>query len=127
MTVDITTEIDKEANLRTHKVTGGVTVDSLLAKLGEIYSRPDFQADMNSLWDLRGAEFLSMTSSELEKLANFVVGHWGTGGKSRAALVVSRDFEFGLSRMYEIFVESRMSGEVEVFRDLDEALAWVKS
>jgi len=123
----ITTEIDKKAGLRKHKVTGDLTVESLLAELGKIYSGPDFQTDMDVLWDLRDAKFQSVSSAEVQRVSDFVAAHWGTGGKSRAALVVSRDFEFGMTRMYEIFLESRSSVRVRVFRDLDKALKWIGS
>jgi hypothetical protein len=56
-----------------------------------------------------------------------VAVHWATAGKSKAALVVSGDFEFGLSRMYEIFLESKTSNDVMVFRDIQKAMAWVTS
>lgn len=125
--MDITTEIDVKANLRIHKVTGDVTVKSIMAKLEQVYSEPDFDPEMNVLWDMREAKMSSVSSSDVEQLSNFVAGRWGTGGRSRAALVVSRDFEFGISRMYEIFLESRSATQVQVFRDFDEALLWIKS
>ena len=125
--MNITMEIDETANLRTHRVTGDLTMDAVFAELEQVYSKPDFQPDMNVMWDLRGATITSMSSAEIQRLSDFVAGRWGPGGKSRAALVVSRDFEFGLTRMYEIFLESRMSVQVQVFRDLDEAMKWIKS
>ena len=51
--MEITTNIDKEAGLRTHKVTGIVSKNDLLAKLDEIYSTPGLDPDMNVLWDLK--------------------------------------------------------------------------
>ena len=124
--MEITTEIDKKANLRKHKVTGDLTVESLLAELGKIYSEPEFQADTDVLWDLRDAKFTSVSPADVQRVSDFVAGHWGVG-KSKAALIVSRDFEFGMTRMYEILLESRTSAQVRVFRDLDEALKWIGS
>jgi hypothetical protein len=123
----ITIEIDEKANLRKHTVTGNVTFDEVFAELKRVYLSPDFQPDMNSLWDITKAKVTSMSSAEIHKVSDFVAAHWGPGGKSRAALVVSTDFEFGISRMVEILLESRMSAQVQVFRDIDEALKWVTS
>ncbi|MBW2192582.1 MAG: hypothetical protein JRF27_02220 [Deltaproteobacteria bacterium] len=125
--MEITTNIDKEAGLRTHKVTGTLSIDDLMAKLGEIYSIPDFQPDMNVLWDLRSADLASFSTSDIQKVRDFVGYKWGTGGSSRAALVVSRDIDFGLSRMYEISLESITTSLLQVFRDFDEALTWLRS
>lgn len=121
----ITTHIDDKFNLRIHQVTGSTTLDDIVSTLKEIYSEPDFNSEMNVLWDLRGADLASFFTSNIQKLRDFVSAHWGTEGKSLAALIVSRDLEFGLSRMYEFFVESKTSNKVRVFRDYDEAFEWV--
>lgn len=123
--VGITTHIDKKFNLRIHQVTVSTTLDDIVSTLKGLYSEPDFNSEMNVLWDLRGADLASFLTSNIQKLRDFVSAHWGTEGKSRAALIVSRDLEFGLSRMYEFFIESKTSNKVRVFRDYDEALEWV--
>ena len=125
--MEITTDIDREAGLRTHKVTGTLSLNDLMAKLDEIYSIPDFQPEMNVLWDLRNADLASFSSSDIYEVRDFVGYKWGTGGSSRAALVVSRDIDFGLSRMYEISLESITTSTLQVFRDFDEALSWLRS
>jgi hypothetical protein len=125
--MELITEIDEKVNLRRVKVTGEVAFAPVMAELERLYASPDFRPDMNVLWDLREAKVSSISSSEVQRLTDLVAQHWGTGGKSRAAFVVSRDFEFGLSRMYGIFLESRMPTQVQVFRDINEALQWVTS
>lgn len=125
--MEFDTRIDKSANLRIHKVSGTVTVADLVAKLKELYSSPTFEPDMNVLWDLRDARIESAKSPEIDDLSLFVAGHWATSGKSKAALVVSGDFEYGLSRMYEVFLESKSPNDVMVFRNIEKAMAWVKS
>jgi hypothetical protein len=123
----ITTKIDKESNLRLHNVTGALTLNELMAKLEEVYSEPDFTPEMNVIWDLREADLALFTTADIRKVRNYVSKHWGTGKGNRAALVVLRDLDFGLSRMYEFFLESRTSSEVQVFRDYDKALEWITS
>lgn len=125
--MEFTTHIDEGANLRMHKVSGVVTKESLIERLNEIYSAPDFISDMNVLWDLREADLSSFQSPDIQHLRDFVKDHWATGGTSKAALVVSRDLDFGLSRMYEFFIKDRTTNDVRVFRDMDEARDWVSS
>ncbi|MFC1829337.1 hypothetical protein ACFL0O_06985 [Thermodesulfobacteriota bacterium] len=125
--MEITTNIDKTAGLRTHKVTGVVSKNDLLLKLEEIYSIPDFEPDMNVLWDLRNADLASFSSDDIHRVRDFVVHKWGTDGTNRAALVVSRDIDFGLSRMYQVSLESITASKLQVFRDMDKALAWLRS
>ncbi len=121
------TKIDKKLGVRMHKVAGEVTVSDILAELKQVYSKPDFDSTLNVLWDLRQARLVSTSSMEVDELSRFVADHWGKPGGSRGALVVSRDFEFGLTRMYEVFLESKTPNDVTVFRDYDEALEWIKS
>lgn len=125
--VDIETMIDGEANLRIHTVRGKLVFDLLMKKLGEIYSLPGFKADMHALWDLREADLSAFTTAEVHRVKDYVKKRWGKKGVSRAALVVEGDMDYGLSRMYEMLMESETSSEVRVFRDFDEALQWVTS
>jgi hypothetical protein len=121
----ITTRIDKESNLRLHTVKGTLTLKELLEKLKEVYSEPDYRPEMDVIWDLREADLSPFSTSDIRKVGDYVSGHWGAESGSKAALVVSRDLDFGLSRMYEFFLESRTSSEVQVFRDYDEAMDWI--
>jgi len=125
--MNITTEINKKDNLRIHKVTGRIVYDELINELKEIYSKPDFNLEMNNLWDLRDADVSSFPSEQVQDIQSFVSQHWGESGKSRSALIVSADVAYGLSRMYEIMSEDKTAGKIMVFRDYEEALKWVKS
>jgi hypothetical protein len=124
MTIEV--EIDKKANLRKHKVTGILTLDALQNKLREIYEEPDYNPDMDVLWDLREADLSSFEADDVDKLSDMVSKFWGTEGKSRAALVVSKDLDYGLSRMYEMLLENRISSIVRIFREIDAALEWIE-
>jgi len=122
-----TTDIDKGTALRRHKVIGKLSKNKLLESLGKLYTAPDFQPDMDVLWDLREADLSVFSTVDIELVRDFVGARWGTGGSSRAALVVSRDVDFGLSRMFEMLLESHTTSKVQVFRDMDEALEWLGS
>jgi hypothetical protein len=121
----ITTSIDRAGGLRTHKVTGDLLPEELTSVLDEVYSEPEHDPDMNVLWDLREASVASFTIKDVEALRDFVAPNWGTGGRSLAALVVSDDLQYGMSRMYEMLSESRTGGKIRVFRDMDEAVGWL--
>jgi len=125
--MEIVTQFDKKAKIRIHRVKGIVKLQSLLQTLKGIYSASDFQADLNSLWDMREADISSFVTADVEQVRDLVGKFWGTGGESRSALVVTGNFEFGLSRMYELLLQSKTTSEVQVFRDLDKAKAWLAS
>ena len=125
--MNVTTNINKKDNLRIHKVTGRIVFDKLMEALNEIYSKPDHNPEMNTLWDLRDADVSSFPSVQVQHIQSFVSKYWGKSGKSRSALIVSEDVAYGLSRMYEIMSEGKTAGKIMVFRDYEEALKWVNS
>jgi len=125
--MEIRSTIMKDKNLRTHTVSGVLAVDQLLKHLRGIYASPDFQSDMDVLWDLRDADFSAISSADVESVRDLVKDHWGLSGKSKAALIVSGDQDFGMSRMYEILMDQVTENKVMVFRDRKEAYKWIEN
>ena len=123
--MEISTQINKERNVRSHKVDGLINVNELKEMLAAFYKSPEYDPDMNVLWDLWDADFSSVTSEEVKSLTRMVEKHWGQGRKSKAALIVSGDLDYGLSRMYEILLSGSSPNNVMVFRNYDEAEKWL--
>ena len=48
-----------------------------------------------------------------------------TEGKPRLAVVVSRDYDFGMARMLELTSAEDLPHEFGIFRSLDEACDWL--
>jgi hypothetical protein len=122
----ISTHIDTEKQIRTHNVHGMLNVNELTRQLREIYSSPEYDPDMNVIWDLRKADFSAIEASEVTSFMEFVSKHWGQGGKSKGALVVSRDLDYGMSRMYEMLMEGATTSTITVFKNIDEAKKWLE-
>ena len=113
--------IDHARDFAVVTVHGEATFDGLM----EVYEAlaVDGQFSVRKrLWDLRDAT-VAMTTAELERL-----GHEGQARdnqrSSRAAVVASRDVDFGLARVNEVYRASS-STEMRVFRDLEEAREWL--
>jgi len=122
----LTTEIDKKNNLRIHTVDGPLDFKALQRILKETYSSQDYNSDMSVLWDIRKSDLSSFTSAQIQEIKNLVKKQWGTGGMSRAAIVVSRDIDYGLTRMYELISSEETKSEIRVFREYPEAVQWLK-
>ena len=120
----IKTHIDPDTGLRRHEVQGKFTLVDIRQTLEAIYSHPDFRPDANVLWDLRDGT-PDMSADDVRQLADFVAQNWGPGGKSKAAFVVSSDYQFGMSRMYEMLLKSQSRNALMVFRDIDDAERWL--
>jgi len=120
----IETEYDAKAGLRIHTVSGDFSFDELRETLETLYSHPGFDPDADSLWDLRRAK-VDFSAKDVRVLAEFVATNWGGGGQSRAVIVASKDFEFGMARMYQAVLEDQTPNPVRVFREIDQAKRWL--
>lgn len=121
----IETYIDRDKRLRTHKVSGKLDLTKLVSVLKELYESNNFDYEMDVMWDLRDADLASFTFDKIEQLRDYVTGHWGTKGKSRAALLVNSDLDYGLSRMYEMLSNGKTKSKIRAFRNLDDAMKWL--
>ena len=74
------------------------------------------------LWDLRGARF-DLEADEVRSLAEFIK-RISAARDLRTAFVVSRDLEFGLLRMFEVFRETDCAA-TSTFRDKQQAVEWL--
>ena len=123
----VSTEINKKKNIRSHIVRGVIDISELTEYLKEIYNSSDFDPEMNVFWDLQEADFSCISTEHVTSFMEYVSKQWGAGGKSKAALVVSRDAAYGMSRMYQTLMDGANSSEIAVFRDKDKAKEWIEA
>jgi hypothetical protein len=121
----ISTRIDIAADVRVRTVNGKLTFAELRDALESVYAQPDYRPDQSVLWDLRNAVLTAFSAEEVRAVADLVRMRWGTQGAPKAALVVCRDADFGMARMFEMQLGLWGTGEIRVFRDMDEAMAWL--
>lgn len=122
----VTTTIDSETGLRTHVVTGELTTRELIETIEQAFSRADFQPGSDAMWDFQGATGSDLTVREIRSIADAVKRHRSGDTGTRVAIVVARDLDFGLARMYEQMLVASTEVRVMVFRDRDEAEVWLK-
>lgn len=123
--VEVSTRINTENNLRIHTIVGYVSKDELLSKLLEIYARPDFNPNMNTLWDVRCADLKSVVMSDVVEAVDFVQEQWKIGKPIRVAFLVASEMDYTLATMYETLLEGNAKLKNRIFRSLDEAMSWL--
>jgi hypothetical protein len=123
--MNIVTVFDHERRLRTHQVSGGITLAAFRRILEGLYASKQFHPDMNALWDLRQADFSGILPEDVRELMHVVVSLWGPGGKCRSAVLVASAVEFGVARTYASQFGRNAPCEIRVFLDLREASQWL--
>ena len=123
----ITTEVNLKKKIRYHIVKGAIDVHELSEYLKDLYNSLDSGPDMNACWDLQEADFTSVSSEDVRVIMKYVNQHWGKEGKNKAALVVSRDLGYGMSRMFQAMMDGKSSNEINIFKDINEAKKWIEA
>jgi hypothetical protein len=103
-----------------------VTDQSLLDYQQDVWSDPALQG-FDELIDFRALEKIEVSTAGLEAVAAVAARMDDAAHQSRFAIVVGSTFSYGLSRMYESMRSLNESSvrEVMVFKDMDEARAWL--
>ena len=114
--------IDREAGLLIIVVEGELVFEELLSFLKAVYEDDFFPS--GSLFDMRAATSSDASTSQMRSLVALIEQRRRNPGPSRWAIVVSRDVDFGLSRMFEVFAD-KIPTDICVFRDIDEAKQWL--
>ena len=115
---------DPEMGIWVIRLTGSVSVEDALEASRTIDASASPLRDAPRLWDARAVgEGPTVGSKDLRGLA---AGPDAKEARGRVAVVVRRDVDFGLARMYEAYV-AESPAELRVFREYSEAVAWLVS
>jgi hypothetical protein len=121
----ISYRIDAERNLVLAEAHGVLTDDDIINFRKRLLEDPAFQPGMHELSDYRRAERHELTTEGLQRFIEHDKSVMEKlGSDYRIAIVTRSDLHFGFSRMYIAGV-SDILPEVQVFRDIDEAEAWL--
>ena len=113
--------IDRDRTLVLSRAWGVLTDRQLIGAARALAADPGFQPHFRQLADLHAVTSVQVSGAGIRSMARVVP--FGRG--SRRAIVVSSDAAYGLARMFET-LRSDLADEVEVFRSLEAALAWLK-
>jgi hypothetical protein len=107
-------------------LSGPIAIDKWKEAYHQLLSHPDFRKDMDTLWDFRAVEEIhTLQPSDMHAIAREVTDRAEKRGAGRVALVMAREVDFGLARMYELMSDGLVPLSIRVFRDLGEAEAWL--
>jgi len=123
--VPIHIAVDETRKLRTVTMWGSVDDKELVETFSQCWSAPDFDPSMREFHDLSKLEGSEVTTAGLRELARIDLALNTQGATlGRAAVYAPSDLRFGISRMYQAFVDAS-DGSIEVFRDRRAALEWL--
>lgn len=120
----VTYELDRDAGYIETRCAGEVTMQEVLGHFAELEADPTLPERLDVFLDLDDMDNLpqsgQMQSAALAAGRLKTKLEWGS-----CAILASRDGIFGIARMFESFADGRF-GDTRVFRDRDEAEAWMR-
>jgi hypothetical protein len=114
-------EIDKERRLITSTASGIITLEEVWAHQEKLDKDPDFDPSFAQLLDVTQVTKLKLSSEDVRRVAES--NTFSTN--PRLAIVATSSLVYGMARMFQIFREMKGEEKTRVFRDRDEAVAWV--
>ena len=121
--MSIQQHLDGERNVMVFTVSGALGLEELRATLESVYAQPEYAT--RSLFDMRDAAPGGLSAPEMESLVGLIRSLRSDRAPSRWAILAARDVHFGLARMFEAYA-SNLPVEIRVFRDPEEAVAWLE-
>lgn len=120
----ITYSIDRERNVVFTTIRGVLTDDELLDHKMRLTSDPNFKSGMVELSDAREVGELAVTAEGVGRFVTQDSKDSELLKDYKLAIVASEDVVYGMARMYQTLTEKNVPA-VRIFRDLDEAKAWL--
>lgn len=122
----IRTRFDRALGIVIHQMVGDLHPEEVLASQRKLYASSDHDPTMPVLWDARSAHAWVVDFGGMSAMVERSRELWGSMRGGRTAIVVSSDADYGMGRMYQSLAEN-MPRKLEVFRDFDLAVAWLKT
>jgi hypothetical protein len=107
------------------KLSGRPTPAAFDEYFDALLAHDDWEPGMSVLTDETNLDGSTITVREVKDIAERCARRKSELGSVRTAILVARDLEYGMNRMWAVFVEGKWNVEVALFRSRDEALAWL--
>jgi len=120
----VKTVIDKKTGVMIRTVTGKITFEEIKSSYEASVTHPNFQKDMNVIWDVRDADASKFDNQDVIRIARYFETQLKDHADYKVAVIVSRDLEFGLSRTYQV-AAADLPAKIEIFINLEDAKKWV--
>ena len=107
--------------------SGNISSSEIIKALHGLLQDSQFKSGMDILWDFRQVKTENMRADQIREIVSFIKNNQEKRGANyRVALVVSRDIDFGLARMYEAYTQE-LPFQLQIFKQLSAAEDWLNT
>ena len=116
-----------EKELAIVHVSGQATAKGFSETTEALVSSPKWTPGMNILIDYSDLDLSNAASTNVNSFARALAPHRDQLGSGLCACVNTKPLNFGLGRMWQVFMEEHSNLKVAVFYDINEAKNWLQS
>ncbi len=120
-----TIQISQDQSLFTVITEGDGDAQGIISFLKDIISHPEWQAGKHILLDHRKLQIDQIQLAGIEKVSDYFKTIGPKLGDGKIALVMNRHIDFGIARSWENITRHDVVIRIKVFREMDQALAWL--
>ena len=114
---------DEDKNIAYIKLSGMLSSKAILGAFDLAVADKRYKDGIRRLWDFRDADLFSLKSETVISMAQYSSIYPPGINDVKVAFLVSREIEYGLSRMFQMTSESRTP--IQVFRVMAETEKWM--
>ncbi|MGI9325861.1 MAG: hypothetical protein ACR2PZ_11625 [Pseudomonadales bacterium] len=119
-------EVDRSLHRVWFRATGIYAQAEAFQSIQDMVDHPDFLSGDDVLVDMTEVEEVPLLSADILKKVEFDKGLIAKLGTANWAFVTPTDLLYGFARMYQSLMDDAPI-QVEAFRDLEAAVAWLDS
>ena len=121
----ISYEILPEKHLVVNTIGGRFDFARYQDLMERILDDPRFVPSMHMFWDFTKSTLIDLSTDDFASIKSYIQKNAERRGSGyRAVFLVSKEVDFGLSRMYQTISED-LPVTFEVFKDRDKAMDWI--
>jgi hypothetical protein len=120
-----TVELIEDKNYFKITLEGGFNVKDHLRMIEDVISRQIWKSGMNVLLDSRNVDYKNAGVEVMKKAGENMSKFDEQIGEGKAALLMNSIPNFGKGRQFELLTEQKVSANVAVFLEENQALEWL--
>lgn len=122
MAIDI--KYDNRRKMLNVSVSGASDLNEITLALEKITNSTEYPPNIRAVWDIRKADATYVNFQFIKEIVK-IRSQFSKLDNCCAALIVSSNVQYGLSRMFQIISEDKFPHQLMIFRSYEEGEQWL--
>lgn len=124
--MDYTISVNRNLSFFMIALSGRFDVRDLETCYLDMLDHANWKTGADVLWDATDCTFDHLGARDVRAIGEMTEKYREQRGNGKAAWVVGRDVDFGISRMFELLNKEKVVFDFRVFKTVEEAKEWIE-